>query len=65
MYADIDLHMIGNAKAAADPAEHYSRPDSTHLLLNRKKQTPVVNFDDVTAWEEIVEQKSGVVEASE
>ena len=35
VYADIDLGMISLAKAAADPAGHYSRPDVTRLLLNR------------------------------
>jgi aliphatic nitrilase len=37
LYAEIDLGMIALAKAAADPAGHYSRPDATRLLLN---QTP-------------------------
>jgi len=43
--ADIDLGMIAMAKAAADPAGHYSRPDVTRLLLNAKSQRPVVAFD--------------------
>jgi aliphatic nitrilase len=34
LYADIDLGMISIAKAAADPAGHYSRPDVTRLLFN-------------------------------
>lgn len=34
LYADIDLEMIAFAKAAADPAGHYSRPDVTRLLFN-------------------------------
>lgn len=34
VYADIDLGMIALAKAAADPAGHYSRPDVTRLLFN-------------------------------
>ncbi len=55
IYADIDLHMIGYAKAAADPAGHYSRPDTTRLLINRKKQQPVVNFDDAAGWAEVTE----------
>ena len=34
IYADIDLGMISVAKAAADPAGHYARPDVTRLLFN-------------------------------
>ncbi|MCL4184005.1 MAG: carbon-nitrogen hydrolase family protein [Burkholderiaceae bacterium] len=34
VYADIDLGMISLAKAAADPAGHYARPDVTRLLLD-------------------------------
>ncbi|MCW5634867.1 MAG: hypothetical protein KIT17_16150 [Rubrivivax sp.] len=37
VYADLDLGMIALAKAAADPAGHYARPEVTRLLLN---QTP-------------------------
>jgi len=33
--ADIDLGMIALAKAAADPAGHYARPDVTRLLLDK------------------------------
>jgi len=40
--ADIDLGMISLAKAAADPSGHYSRPDVTQLLLNKKRREPVV-----------------------
>ncbi|MEO0860276.1 MAG: carbon-nitrogen hydrolase family protein [Pseudomonadota bacterium] len=58
MYADIDLHMIGYAKAAADPAGHYAKRDSTRLLINRKKQSAVVNFDGASGWEEVVEQRA-------
>ena len=35
VYADIDLAMISLAKAAADPAGHYARPDVTRLLLDK------------------------------
>ena len=44
--ADIDLGMIAFAKAATDPAGHYARRDVTRLLLNSKRQRPVVAFDD-------------------
>ncbi|MCS5571863.1 MAG: carbon-nitrogen hydrolase family protein, partial [Pseudomonadales bacterium] len=47
--ADIDLSMIAFAKAAADPAGHYSRPDVMRLLLNERRQRPVVNFDDASS----------------
>ena len=36
VYADIDLGMISVAKAAADPAGHYARPDVTRLLFNNR-----------------------------
>jgi aliphatic nitrilase len=36
VYADIDLAMIPVAKAAADPAGHYARPDVTRLLFNAR-----------------------------
>jgi aliphatic nitrilase len=35
VYADLDLGMISLAKAAADPAGHYARPDVTRLLIDR------------------------------
>lgn len=42
VYADIDLNMIHIARAAADPAGHYSRPDVVQVLVDRRKRTPVV-----------------------
>lgn len=41
--ADIDLGMIPLAKAAADPAGHYARPDVTRLLLNKTPGDRVVS----------------------
>ena len=46
--ADVDLSMIAYAKAAADPAGHYSRPDVTRLMLNAKPQRPVMAFDQTS-----------------
>ena len=38
LYADIDLGMISVAKAAADPAGHYSRPDVTRLAVQQSSR---------------------------
>lgn len=42
VYADLDLSMISLAKAAADPAGHYSRPDVTRLVLDKTPGDRVV-----------------------
>ncbi|WP_043181286.1 carbon-nitrogen hydrolase family protein [Burkholderia cepacia] len=42
VYAEIDLGVISLAKAAADPAGHYARPDVTRLLLDRTPGRRVV-----------------------
>jgi aliphatic nitrilase len=44
LIAEIDLGAIGVAKNAADPAGHYSRPDVTRLLLNKKSNKRVEHF---------------------
>jgi aliphatic nitrilase len=36
--------MIALAKAAADPAGHYARPDVTRLLLNARPAARVESF---------------------
>ena len=41
MYAEIDLSLIALSKAAADPSGHYSRPDVTRLLLDKRPQPAV------------------------
>lgn len=49
LYADIDLGTISVAKAAADPAGHYSRPDVTRLLLNNAANKPVQTLSPAAA----------------
>lgn len=44
--AEINPAMISIAKSAADPVGHYSRPDVTRLLLNRKSTPRVMDFAD-------------------
>lgn len=41
LYAELDLGLISLAKAAADPAGHYARPDVTRLVLNQRASAPV------------------------
>ena len=47
--AELDFTGITMAKAVADPAGHYSKPESTRLLLNRQPQTPVMEEADRVA----------------
>ena len=44
LIAELDLGAIGVAQNAADPAGHYSRPDVTRLLLNKKRYQRVEQF---------------------
>lgn len=55
VYADIDLGMISLAKAAADPAGHYSRPDVTRLLLDKTRKERVVIRQDAPREEALAE----------
>ncbi len=57
--AEIDLAMIAVAKAAADPAGHYSRPDVTRLMLNAKPQRPVMAFDETAGLISEVNEDAG------
>jgi len=43
--ADLDLNMIRRERQNFDPAGHYSRPDVTHLEVDRSRQT-TVTFKD-------------------
>lgn len=65
IYADIDLGAIAIAKAAADPAGHYSRPDVTQLLFNPNPQRPVVLRDDYNAGTEAKPEEVTIEETSE
>lgn len=67
LYADIDLGMIALAKAAADPAGHYSRPDVTRLLFN-PRPSPCVEFtgkaESVIEKPEEMREESTVVDSN-
>jgi len=59
--AELDFNAITMAKAVADPAGHYAKPESTQLLLNQTPMRPVIseNFlpdsDDVDVIDEAAE----------
>lgn len=53
LYAEIDLGLISLAKAAADPAGHYSRPDVTRLLFDSRPKSRVVHVRSDAAEMEI------------
>jgi aliphatic nitrilase len=56
--------MISLAKAAGDPAGHYSRPDVTQLLFNRKRREPVVLQGPAEPEPAVAEPVSTPVEAA-
>ncbi|MCY4664103.1 MAG: hypothetical protein OXC00_05510, partial [Acidimicrobiaceae bacterium] len=41
VYAEVDLSLIPISKMAADPSGHYSRPDATRLLFDKRPQPAV------------------------
>jgi nitrilase len=41
IYQDLDFNRVLEERQNFDPAGHYSRPDVTRLILNRKRQTTV------------------------
>lgn len=60
VYATIDLSMIPLAKAAADPSGHYSRPDATQLLFDKRQKRAVQVIEDGT-----VDRGAGPIEADD
>ena len=57
VYAELDLGMISLAKAAADPAGHYARPDVTRLLLNKTPGDRVVSRAPTDEMEAVSPQR--------
>lgn len=46
LIAEVDLGMIAYAKAAGDPAGHYSRPDVLRLMINKDPSPRVMDFSE-------------------
>ena len=40
--ADLPMEAIIYAKAVADPAGHYAKPDATQLILHRERRSPMI-----------------------
>jgi aliphatic nitrilase len=59
--ADIDLGVIPLAKAAADPAGHYARPDVTRLVFDGRPHRPVERAAPAEAPAEEVAEEPEVV----
>ena len=45
-FADLDLDQVYRERQNFDPAGHYSRPDVTRLVVNRKRQSTISLQDD-------------------
>jgi arylacetonitrilase len=56
--ADLPMEAIIYAKAFADPAGHYSKPESTQLILHKRPRKPVVLFEAVVT-DNATEQSEG------
>ncbi len=63
--AELDFDQIVMAKAVADPAGHYSKPEATRLLLNRDPIRPVVSPAEYAAEDTSSFETIGAQEASE
>ena len=46
VYAEVDLSLIAISKMATDPSGHYSRPDATRLLFDKRPQPAVEMVGD-------------------
>jgi arylacetonitrilase len=56
--ADLPMEAIIYAKAVADPAGHYSKPESTQLLLHKRPRQPVI-IRDIGKNEGVTEPSHG------